>query len=332
MIVKKTLQMALVLIGVWTNSFFVSSQMLIDYPLLEQSRFSRIRYFINNDCHCGSVHIGKQKVPFLHYFQISAHGGLSGLTYQSDFGKMNPKANGALGIAYMFYIHGIAGLKLGANVAYSGSQFKAINYHDKYRVVDVEEDKMDVYYTADEITERHHQLLLEIPFQLALRFDPITIDLGPKFSIPLLKKYREQLYGVDLCAYYPAYDVEVDKALALAAGKYLKSGIDGTIDKFPALWISLSTNVAYTIPLKSGNELGVGVYADYALKGYLSQRTRNLSLVTITDTHDGIPVERLVESVLRANHALSGKQVVPKYSYFCTGLKLTYNIVLKTKK
>ncbi len=37
MIVKKTLQMALVLIGVWTNSFFVSSQMLIDYPLLEQS-------------------------------------------------------------------------------------------------------------------------------------------------------------------------------------------------------------------------------------------------------------------------------------------------------
>ncbi len=100
--------MALVLIGVWTNSFFVSSQMLIDYPLLEQSRFSRIRYFINNDCHCGSVHIGNKKCPFCGIFKFGAWRFVG--TYLSIGlweNGMNPKqmVDWAL---HMFYIHGIA--------------------------------------------------------------------------------------------------------------------------------------------------------------------------------------------------------------------------------
>ncbi len=88
-------------------------------------------------------------------------------------------------------------------------------------------------------------------------------------------------------------------ALALAAGKYLKSGIGGTIDKFPALWIPINKCCLYN-SAKIGQRVGCWhVYADYALKSYLSQRTRNLSLVTITDTHGGIPVERLVEVFYR---------------------------------
>ncbi|MDD3405305.1 MAG: hypothetical protein PHH23_03455 [Paludibacteraceae bacterium] len=332
MIVRLLYGGVLCLILCWANCFCVSSQAIADYPSAWNERLSKCYYRGGNDCHCGSTHIDKPSVRLSQYFSLVFGGGISGLTYVSDFGGLSPAANALFGVTYSFYIRGKAGLKFGVDLAYAGSKYEAVSYHDLYSVVDVEKDVMDVYYTVDKISERHNQWLLEIPFQLALRFDPITIDIGPKISIPIVRNYQEQLSGVDLRCYYPTYDVEIDKAIALAADKYAETTVNDKIDYFPACWISLSANFAYSFMLKSGNELGLGVYADYALNRYKNQRTRNLSLVSITDTHDGIPVERLSESVLQSNHALSGKQVVSEFGYFCVGLKLTYDITLKAKK
>ena len=82
------------------EQFFFSSQILIDYPLWNKADF-RIRYFINNDCHCSSVHIGKQKCPFLFIFKFRRMAVCQDLLIRRLW-ENEPKANGALHFISVF--------------------------------------------------------------------------------------------------------------------------------------------------------------------------------------------------------------------------------------
>lgn len=288
-------------------------------------------YYYNKDCNCGvqqgSYDSRDKNRSVLSQFTIAARLGMAGLTYQTDFGIMKPGINTGIELTYAMFLNDVVGIRFGLNLAYSSSTFEAINYSDKYTVIDVEEDVMDVYYSINKLTERHTQLLVEFPLQLAMRFDPISINVGPKFVIPIVKKYQERLEGVDLRCYYPAYDVEIDQALALATGKNGEIFLADELVHMPAIWCTLSADFSYNIALKSGNELGIGLYVDYALNNYHVPKTSNLSLLSITDTHAGVPVSRIVSSVLQSNHAASNKQVVTDFGYLCGGFKLSYNIM-----
>lgn len=288
-------------------------------------------YYYNKDCNCGvqqgSYDSRNKNQSVLRQFTLAARLGLAGLTYKTDFGNMTPGVNVGIDFNYAIFFNDIVGIRFGLNLAYSASTFKAINYSDKYTVIDVEDDVMDVYYNIDKLTERHTQLLAEIPLQLAMRFEPISINVGPKLAIPVVKKYQETLDGIDLRCYYPAYDVEIDEALALATGRHGTIFLSDELAHMPAIWCTLSADFSYNIVLKSGNELGIGVYIDYALNNYHVPKTSNLSLLSITDTRAGVPVSRIVASVLQSNHASSNKQVVTDFGYLCGGFKLSYNIM-----
>ncbi len=313
-----------------------NAQVSIDEGILSHS-FTKAPqlYYYNKNCNCGvqqgSYDSRKKYQSVLRQFTVAARLGVAGLTYQTDFGVMKPGINTGIDLTYAIFFNDIVGIRFGLNLAYSSSTFQSSNYSDKYTVVDVEADVMDVYYSINKLTERHTQLLVEIPLQLAMRFEPISINIGPKFVIPAVKKYHETLQGIDLRCYYPAYDVEIDQALALATGQNGEIFLTDDLDHIPALWCTLSVDVSYHISLKSGNELGLGFYVDYALNKYDVPKTTNLSLLSITDTRAGVPVSRLLESVLQSNHAESNKQVVTDFGYLCAGFKLSYNIMSNAK-
>jgi len=289
------------------------------------------RYYYNKDCNCGvqqgSYDSRNKNGSVLSQLTVAVRLGVAGLTYQTDLGVLKPGLNTGAELTYATYFDDVIGLRFGLNVAFSSSTFEAINYTDKYTVIDVEEDFMDVYYCINKLTEKHTQFLVEIPLQFAMRFEPISINIGPKLVIPVAKKYYETLEGIDLRCYYPAYDVEIDEALALATGQNGEIFLADDLTHMPAFWCTLSADLSYNIPLKSGNELGLGFYVDYALNTYHVPKTSNLSLLSITDTRAGVPVSRLFESVLQSNHAESGKQVVTDFGYLCAGFKLSYNIM-----
>lgn len=284
------------------------------------------------ECNCISglnARHPNMKIPLTKQFAVGARIGTAGLTYQSDFGRLSPNLHAGFDVSYALLWRGV-GVRLGLGLSYAASDFKAANYADRYSTVDVERDQMDVYYTIAKLNERHTQWFFEVPLQLALDFRKVSLNIGPKVLFGISPKYRQTQQSADLRAYYPLYDVEIDHALALAAGNEAKAASKGDVKSYPFCWIAGAFDLNYYINLKrSGRRLSVGVYADVAFHTQNLPRTRNLSLLSITETSESVPVSRQTESVLRANHAETGKQVVSRFGYFDTGFRVTYYLIYK---
>ena len=280
------------------------------------------------ECNCISSQRGssyRSKTPSARHVVIGTRIGTAGLTYQSDFGTFSPHIHTGLEMSYALLWRGV-GIRLGCDFAYAASNYVSTNYTDNYSTIDVERDAMDVYYTIGQLAERHNQWYLGIPLQLTLDFKHVTLNIGPKAVIALSTTYRQTLHQADLRCYYPLYDVEIDNALALATGTNTMTTA-GKLVSFPYAWIAIAVDGTYNIKLKNGNKIGIGLYADIAVNNYKLLKTSNLSLLSISDTKSGVPVDRLTESALYSNHAATQTQVVRKFGYFDTGFKLVYYFV-----
>ena len=145
---------------------------------------------------------------------------------------------------------------------------------------------------------------------------------------PLYMHRTTRAYNADLWCTYPYYESTVDEALALRAGLRGLQQTSSRENMLPVLWYAISLETGYDVyqhvaRLRTSSwGLRVSVYADVAINEYEVAKTSNLSVLTLTDTRDGIPVERVLESVLRSNKGYS--PLVQSYRYWACGVKLTF--------
>lgn len=265
----------------------------------------------------------------LHQMELSLRGGISGLTYQSDFGGLEPGGNTGVDLAYIL-MGQYVGFRLGVSFDYSVSKYVASGYADGYSAINMQGSPIDVSYNMM-LSESHRQTYLSVPLQLGVGVGDWRLFVGPQVKYCLSARYKQSLEHASVDVYYPEYDVTIYEALAYnthSQGHEWR----GKIADFQKWWYGLAAETDYQFDLgRSGNRLGVGVYLDYGFNPFTVQPTDNKTLFWLTDTRDGLPVSREFRSALEANHHQSGgQQLIRSFRYFDCGIKVSFLLTGQT--
>lgn len=90
----------------------------------------------------------------------------------------------------------------------------------------------------------------------------------------------------------------------------------------------LAGEISYDIPFptysKTKSGLTVGIYADYCLSRTDNTNDLQPSLIMLTDTRDGFPLQRILTPIMEANR--QGRKLVTDGSLFDVGIKISYAI------
>lgn len=268
----------------------------------------------------------KQTPKSSNQLEIGLREGLSGLTYKSDYGKLTPGNNTGLDIAYRYESSNVVGLRLGVSFDFSCSYLRNKNYADGYSTTNVQNSPIDVNYTTD-FKEAHLQTLLSAPVQIGIFLGDFSIFVGPKVWMNLSADYKQTLNMAKLSVYYPEYDVTIHEGKVYDAG--MQTNIAHGKIRDPQKWwagVSAEFNYLFRSPYRNYG-IAVGAYMDFACNTHKVTATDALSMLSITDTRNGVPATRVQESALSTNNHHDGRQMVDRYGYFNCGVKVSFVLI-----
>ena len=210
------------------------------------------------------------------------------------------------------------GLIVGLGVGYAQGTFKGTE-NSKFT-------KGDLNYEikADDIRETDHQIQLEIPLMFSLIHKGLFFNVGPRFMMPVYTPFNQKISDPAITAYDPKTRVTFQDNIV--TGKYngeKAQGDNGLQFKFHVM---LTAEIGYEWILKSGNSLGLGVYADYSV--YNTRKTldsrKSESLLNITPPS---------ESGIATLDMLSVTDTYAKSTgFFDVGVKLAYHFNFPKKQ
>ena len=262
------------------------------------------------------------------FFEFGAHFGVAGWNAQTDYVDHQVGLN-AGGQAYFSWISSeIYGLRTGFTLDVHNSAFSKSNYQDAYSTLDVDEQRMDIAYSIGQLQERHTVWSFGIPLQLGLNIWNFTLFAGPKVVFPLSATYRQNIKNAALSVYYPDYDNRVEESATLAASRSFEYQSKGKIE-VPKVQFWLATELNYTLPIENWatnyrTYIMVGAYFDYCLTPLTPAAAEAESLIMLTDTRDGFPLQRLYTSVWEGNR--QNTKLVSRISPFDVGIKISFAI------
>lgn len=276
--------------------------------------------------------------------ELSVNGGFCGFTMDSDFGDANRSFGYGAMFNYSYYFNKKWGMRIGLGLNISKSEYEGVGFFDEYNFTDMEGDRLELDINIDKIKEEYSAKLLEIPLMASYKFEDYNFvaNAGLKLGIPLEIEYSQELVGVDVKGYYPAYGTEIDEALATACVEDGKLFSSGTYSSTPIM-VMLSGDFGYRFKLESNNSVGVSFFVDYALNR-MQLRAKNDKdnpqykdgSVTIYDLvcvdSDDIPMQLQSASVLSSRQIRSNTRIVERFGYVNLGLKLIFYLESFGKK
>lgn len=259
----------------------------------------------------------KEPTPQYDRFTIGARGGVASLL--QDAGKMNwkPGFDVLLDLQYAHYWKPEAkpamGIIVGASVGYSRSPLKG-DINDRYTTA-TDNGDIDYTITAKNLNEKGGQLQLEVPVLFSLITDKgFFFNVGPRIMIPVWMRYNQKIDDAHIVAYFQEEDVTVPDELV--TGKVTDNTTKGSF-KSAKVNIMLTCELGYEWQLKSGNSLGLGVYADYSVWSLYSNKADNKSLFSVTNPSNAGNAK---VDIFSANDTYN-----KHLGYFDVGIKLAYH-------
>lgn len=261
-------------------------------------------------------------------FELGLHGGVAGWNSRHTYISMQPGANVGLHAAYGYYSQHVIGFRIGVTADMHRAGWSKTDYTDTYTTIDVESQTMQIDYTIGSLHEMYTTWSVGIPVQIALKWKNVGFYLGPKVVFPISCSWTEKAQNASLSVYYPDYDNRVYDSYPLAASQDFAMTNEGKL-QLPKIQWWLATELNYTIPLNSWarnyrSYLIVGVYFDYCLTKYKPSQSYTESLIILTDTRDGFPLQRILTPIMEANR--QGRKLVTDGSLFDVGIKISYAI------
>ncbi len=261
-------------------------------------------------------------------FELGLHGGVAGWNSRHTYISMQPGANVGLHAAYGYYSQHVIGFRIGVTADMHRAGWSKTDYTDTYTTIDVESQTMQIDYTIGSLHEMYTTWSVGIPVQIALKWKNVGFYLGPKVVFPISCSWTEKAQNASLSIYYPDYDNRVYDSYPLAASQDFAMTNEGKL-QLPKIQWWLATELNYTIPLNSWarnyrSYLIVGVYFDYCLTKYKPSQSYTESLIMLTDTRDGFPLQRILTPIVEANR--QGRKLVTDGSLFDVGIKISYAI------
>lgn len=263
-----------------------------------------------------------------HVFEAGLHGGAAGWNAQTNYVSPRAGFHGGAQIYYTYFSPRIIGFRTGATFDFHQPGFGKLNYEDSYSTIDVEGQQMDIEYSIGRLNEKQAISSVGIPIQLAFSKKRFTFFAGAKAVFPLANKWSQTVENAALSVFYPDYDNRIYESYPLSASRDFKQENEGkmTLPKVQ-WWLALELN--YTIPLNTWatrfrSYIMVGAYFDYCFSKHTPSRSMAESLIMLTDTRDGFPLQRVLTPVLEANR--QGRKLVTDCSLYDVGIKISYAI------
>lgn len=262
-----------------------------------------------------------------HLFEIGAHGGVAGWTTQPVYVRSQVGFNGGAHVYYDYLSPYVIGFRAGVTCDYHNAGVGMRNYEDHYSTIDKDNQQMEIDYTIGHLSERISMWSVGIPVQLAFSAKNVLFLVGGKAVFPITNRWKQNAENATLSVYYPAFDNRVYEAYALAASRNFAMYNEGQLKLTKVQWW-LSAELSYKISLKTKSSrrsyLIVGAYCDYCLTNYMPGRSDAISLIMLTDTRDGLPLQRILTPVMEAKR--QGQKLVSRMALFDVGIKVSYAI------
>ena len=263
-----------------------------------------------------------------HLFEAGVHGGIAGLSSQPVYVNTQIGFNGGAQLYYNYLSPYIIGLRTGLTLDCHNAGFGKINYEDHYSTIDVEKQQMDIDYSIGKLSERYKTWAVGIPLQLAISDKNVLFLLGAKAVFPLSTTWQQTVEHAALSVYYPDYNNRVEESYSLAASRDFTMSNEGKM-QLPKIQWWLAAELSYKIPLTGWSRawrsyIMVGVYFDYCFTKFTPTQSNAESLIMLTDTRDGFPLQRILTPLMEANR--QGSKLIKDFAPFDIGIKISYAI------
>ena len=263
-----------------------------------------------------------------HVFEAGLHGGVARWNTERTYVDALTGFNAGGQLYYSYLSPYVIGLRTGVTLDCHKAGFGKLNYEDHYSTTDAENEQMDIAYSVGRLSEHYTTWSVGVPLQLALTYQPVTLFAGAKAVFPMSSTWQEQVEHAALSVYYPDYDNRVEDSYPLAASRDFAMSNTGQLQQPNVQWW-LAIELNYALPLKRltralSSYLMIGVYFDYSLTPVKPAHSEAESLIMLTDTRDGLPLQRVLTPLMSANR--QGQTLISQCSLWDAGIKLSYAI------
>ena len=229
---------------------------------------------------------------------------------------------------YDYFSPHVIGFRTGVTVDMHNASLGKTNYDDTYSTIDVENEQMDISYSIRDLQERYTMYSVGVPLQIAVSTHGFHLFAGAKAVFPLANSWKETVRHAALAVYYPKYDNIVEESFPLAASRDFEMTQTGKLTLPTVQWWG-AIEAGYAIPIRSWNKayrtyIMVGAYLDYCFSPYKASQSEAESLIMLSDTREGFPLQRLLTPVMEANR--QGRKLVKEVALFDAGIKVSFAI------
>lgn len=208
----------------------------------------------------------------------------------------------------------LVGVMMGASVGYMNTTRNQA--WDEIFLIENPHGGVEYHVTADNICETNHQLQLEMPLMLSIITNrKFFFNIGPRVLVPIYTPYKQIITNGKVVAKdietgvtvwnNPIYGIISDEQL----------NMKGNTKQQYMLTLNLSVELGYEFEFKSGNSIGLGVYANYGLYNVYNSTIN--SVINVTPPHDNKIGVVNVESLTNA--------CTNKMGNLDAGIKLNFN-------
>lgn len=263
-----------------------------------------------------------------HLFEAGIHAGAAGRTGQPVYVDKQTGLHIGGHLYYSCLSSHVVGLRTGLTIDNHQTGFGKRDYADSYSALDVDNQQMDISYTIGNLHETFSIWSVGVPMQAVFSYKGFTLYAGAKAVFPMAGSWKQAADNAALSVYYPAYDNRVEESYPLAASRDFRMDQTGrmTLPK-TQWWLALEFN--YALPLNTWavhyrSYLMVGACFDYCFTRLSPADSNAESLIMLTDTRDGLPLQRLMAPLHEANR--QGSKLIGECNLFSVGVKISYAI------
>lgn len=263
-----------------------------------------------------------------HYMEVGLKAGLAGWSGHTNYVQPMPDLHAGLDIAYTYHSPQGLGYRIGLTLDRHQAAFGKNNYEDSYQTIDVDKQLMQIDYTIGRLKESYAIWSVGIPVQLSFTWERFSLYAGPKIVFPFSASWQEAASNAALSVYYPEYDNRIYDSYPLAASPDFTEQAEGKLS-MPKMQWWLSAELNYSIPLEIPSRrvysfLTIGAYFDYSFSPWPFEKTDTRSLIMLTDTRDGFPLQRTLAPVMSSNR--QQQALVDRAQLFDVGIRVAYAI------
>lgn len=211
------------------------------------------------------------------------------------------------------------GIMTGLSAGYVHS-IQTAGLHKEF-TLNTDEGDVDYVITADNVTERTHQMQLEIPIMFSMVTEPgFFLNVGPKIILPVYSTFNQQIVNPVIEAYVPELNGKpITNNVVMGVLSEEQCNITGRLNNQFKLSLALSFELGYSFKLKhdKSRTLDLGIYADYAVYSMFKLQGNEGHIFAITPPS---ATSAAVVEVQSLTNTYAGN-----LGFFDAGLKITYN-------